>query len=181
MQKISLFCLLTLILQASVKATDVSDCALNAKAKELALLIINHKDQKRTGLTCNLLLAKIAAQKAQEMAKTGKVSHDGPGGTPNTRLIEAGYVLDIPPDVVGNNFVESVMGGTPHAEEVLDYFSSSFVHRIHIFGEHPFYLEQSEIGVGYAQEWFSPHVDYWVVYIAKPKILESPEQHIQND
>ncbi|WP_018625755.1 CAP domain-containing protein [Kangiella aquimarina] len=169
MRKTSLLCFLTIIFQFSVKAAEDFDCGLNEKAKELALMIINHKDQKRVSLSCSPILAKVAALKAREMAETGRVSHEGPGGSPNARLIEAGYQLDLPPGVVGTNFVESVMGGSPHAEEVLDYFSSSYVHRIHIFGEHPFYLEQTEIGVGYAKEWFSPHVDYWVVYIAKPK------------
>lgn len=173
MRKISLVCFLAIIFHFSVKAAEDFDCGLNDKARELAFLIMSHKDQKRVNLSCNPILAQVAAQKAHEMAETGKVSHEGPGGTPNARLIEAGYKLDLPSGVVGTNFVESVMGGSPHAEEVLDYFSSSYVHRIHIFGEHPFYLEQTEIGVGYAREWFSPHVDYWVVYIAKPKSQSS--------
>lgn len=36
-----------------------------------------------------------------------------------------------------------------------------------MLGEHDFYLEQDEIGVGFVSKWESPHVEYWAVYIAK--------------
>ncbi|AUD78662.1 CAP domain-containing protein [Kangiella profundi] len=167
MQRISLFLLLLFSLNLHAKEGSYESCGLNDKARELAKLIITHKDQKRPILQCNALLAEIADKKAKEMAKLGKVSHDGPGGTPDKRLVDAGYPLSLPTAVIGNNHVESVMGGTSHAEEALDYFANSYAHRIHIFGEHPFYMEQYEIGVGHAEEWYSPHIDYWVVYIAK--------------
>lgn len=167
MLRISLFLLLLLSINLNAKESSYESCGLNDKARELAKLIVTHKDQKRPILQCNALLAEIADKKAKEMAKQGKVSHDGPGGTPDKRLIDAGYPLSLPAAVVGNNHVESIMGGTSHAEEALDYFANSYAHRIHIFGEHPFYMEQYEIGVGHAEEWYSPHIDYWVVYIAK--------------
>jgi len=165
--RISFTLLLVLSFQLAAKESSYESCGLNEKARELARLIITHKDQKRPLLQCNALLAEAADKKAREMAKEGKVSHDGPGGTPDKRLLNAGYPLSLPVAVIGNNHVESIMGGTPHAEAVLDYFANSYSHRIHIFGEHPFYMEQFEIGVGHAEEWYSPHIDYWVVYIAK--------------
>ncbi|MCW9028675.1 MAG: CAP domain-containing protein [Kangiella sp.] len=167
MLRISLFILLVLSYQLEAKEGSYESCGLNHKARELARLIITNKDQKRPILQCNALLAEVAYKKAKEMAKEGKVSHNGPGGMPDQRLIDAGYPLSLPASVVGTNHVESVMGGATHAEEVLDYFANSYAHRIHIFGEHPFYLEQFEIGIGYTEEWHSPHIDYWVVYIAK--------------
>lgn len=166
MLRISLLLLVFSFAQA--RGNEYLSCGQNSKAQELARMIITDKDQKRPSLTCNALLSEIAANKAKEMAKEGKVSHNGPGGTPDYRLIKAGYPLSLPGSVVGTNHVESIMGGVANPEEALDYFRSSYDHRIHVFGEHPFYFEQYEIGVGYAEEWFSPHVNYWVVYIAKP-------------
>lgn len=167
-----LFALVTLASSIEAKENQYQACGQNKQAQELARLIITDRDQKRPNLQCNPLLAEIAAKKAREMAQEGKVSHDGPGGTPNLRLMQAGYPLSLPTSVVGDNHVESVMGGVKHAEVALDYFRNSYVHRIHLFGEHPFYLEQYEIGVGYAEEWYSPHVNYWVVYIAKSALPE---------
>ena len=167
MLRISLVIFLVLSLQLEASEDSFESCGLNDKAQELARLIITHKDQKRPFLQCNALLAEIADKKAKEMAKEGKVSHNGPGGTPDKRLLNAGYPLSLPASVVGTNHVEAIMGGTPHAVDALDYFANSYAHRIHIFGEHPFYMEQFEIGVGHAAEWYSPHIDYWVVYIAK--------------
>ncbi|ACV26492.1 CAP domain-containing protein [Kangiella koreensis] len=171
MLRISLLVLLLLSIHLEAKEDSYKSCGLNDKARELAKLIVTNKDQKRPILQCSALLAEVADKKAKEMAKEGKVSHDGPGGTPDVRLMRAGYPLSLPRSVVGNNHVESVMGGATYAEEVLDYFANSYAHRIHIFGEHPFYLEQFEIGVGHAEEWYSPHIDYWVVYIAKAERL----------
>ena len=151
------------------EAEQFKDCGLNSKSRELARLIITDKDQKRPTLNCNRLLATIADVKAKEMAKEGKVSHHGPGGTPNFRLVQSGYPLAFSKSVIANNEVESILGGEVNAQEVLDRFRNSYEHRLHLFGEHPFYLEQYEIGVGYAEEWYSPHINYWVVYIAKPE------------
>ena len=172
MLKVS-FCIscLAICVQVSSANDGFEACGSSSQARELARLVITDKDQKRPLLECNALLAEIADKKAQEMAQQGKVSHDGPGGTPNLRLINNGYPLSISTSAIGTNHVESIMGGVSHAEAALDYFRNSYAHRIHLFGEHPFYLEQYEIGVGYAEEWYSPHVNYWVVYIAKPDKL----------
>lgn len=155
----------------SVNSNKISyaDCGLNQKAQELAELIVTDKEQHRSELYCNALLSKVAQQKAEEMAAAGKVSHNGSGGSPNVRLIKAGYPLNLPVEAEGENHVEAILGGYSDPEEVIDKFRNSYYHRIHLFAEDPFFLEQNEIGVGYAAEWYSPHVDYWVVYIAKGK------------
>ncbi|GAA0197084.1 hypothetical protein GCM10009123_00170 [Kangiella japonica] len=143
------------------------DCGLNQKAQDLAKLIVTDSEQNRSELYCNALLSEVAQNKAEEMAAAGKVSHNGSGGTPNLRLIKAGYPLNLPAEAEGENHVEAILGGYSDPEEVIDMFRNSYYHRIHLFAEDPFFLEQNEIGVGYAAKWFSPHVDYWVVYIAK--------------
>lgn len=146
-------------------------CGQNDKARALAKLIIRSPDQLRQKLNCNGLLSKIAQKKAEEMAKAGEVTHHGKGGTPDQRLISNGYQLVLPSFAMGSNHVESILGGFSQSEEVYDQFSNSFSHRVHLFAEHPFYLSQDDIGVGYARKWTSPHVDYWAVYIAKDEDL----------
>lgn len=141
-------------------------CGHNKITRQLAKLIVNDDDQQRNELKCNALLSEVAQSKAEEMAANGKVTHYGEGGTPDERLREAGYQLYLPAGAIGLNHVEAIQGGYARPEVVLDNFKNSYGHRIHLFGEHEFFLQQNEIGVGYAREWNSPHVDYWVVYVA---------------
>jgi len=145
------------------------NCGENDKARLLAKLVINSPDQKRKSISCHSDLSQIAQEKAEEMAAAGKVSHYGAGGSPDERLIKSGYKLYLPRGATGLNHVEAILGGYSEADIVLANFSNSYHHRVHLFAEHPFFLTQDDIGVGYAREWNSPHVDYWVVYIAKDK------------
>ena len=145
------------------------NCGLSVKSQLLAKLIIEDSEQQRAELHCNPLLSKVAQQKAEEMATHGEVSHYAIGDPPDQRLAKAGYKVDIPSGAYGLNHVEAVLGGFSEPQDVIDQLRNSFYHRVHLFAEHEFFLEQNEIGVGYAYEWKSPHVDYWVVYIAKRK------------
>jgi uncharacterized protein YkwD len=142
------------------------DCGLHPKAKQLALLIINDSQQKRSRLSCNLILAQVAAQKAQEMAEKGTVTHYAGNVGANKRLIDAGYPLPDSYPTLYHNQVEAVAGGFSSADEVWQELKDSDGHRAHMLGEHSFYLEQDEIGVAFYRKWHSPHVEYWVVYIA---------------
>lgn len=145
------------------------DCGFNKKSRALAKLVREDPDQLRNNLSCSSVLSKIAQKKAEEMAEAGKVTHYGTWGSPNERLIKEGYRLDIPEDAMGSNYVEAVQGGEGIPVTVLDRFKNSYQHRVHLFGEHDFFLAQDQMGVGYAYNWESPHVDYWVVYIASEK------------
>jgi hypothetical protein len=158
---------------ASEEAVGIdSTCGANEKSQRLAQLVIDDADQQRSFLTCNKLLSEIAQKKAEEMAATGKVSHNGPGGWPDERLLSSGYNLYLPKGATSLNHVEAILGGYSSAEDVLDSFKNSFHHRVHLFAEHSFFLQQDDIGVGYAYSWESPHVDYWVVYIASDKAFD---------
>jgi len=144
---------------------DDGDCGFNAKARELAALVINDPQQRRSRLACNAQLAAIADVKAREMAELGRVQHVGRSAA-NRRLIEAGYPLSsIYPRLLENN-VEAIAGGIPTAEGVWEAFRQSDAHRAHLLGEHEFYLLQDEIGVGFHEDPRSSHVEYWVVYVA---------------
>ena len=99
------------------------------------------------------------------MAEQGRVSHVGRSAA-NKRLIDADTNLHkIYPRLFENN-VEAIAGGTKDPAEVWREFKGSKGHRVHLLAENDFYLTQNEIGVGYFRDNKSPHVYYWVVYVA---------------
>ena len=148
-------------------AEGLDKCGNNKQARLLVNLIKADKDQKRTNIRCNSMLTDAAAVKAEKMSEFGLVMHNL-GGSPNSRLREAGYKL---PEHYGHEFnsnqVEAIAGGYSGAAEVWDAFKRSEAHRTHLLGEHEFYSEQDEIGVAFVKKWESPHVEYWVVYLTK--------------
>jgi len=156
-----------IILPTFIFANEASECGNNEQAITLAKLIKNDNVQKRTHIRCNRLLTKAAEAKAKKMAEFGLVAHNL-GGSPNSRLREAGYKL---PEHYGDKFnsnqVEAIAGGYSTASDVWKAFKRSKGHRTHLLGEHEFYQEQDEIGIAFIKKWESPHVEYWVVYLAK--------------
>jgi len=149
----------------SGSAESFQDCGSNINSRILARMIIKDKDQKRVQLKCNLLLSKIANDKAKEMATLKRVAHVGRNPA-NKRLVEAGYPLaEIYPLSFENN-VEAIAGGISDPQVMWQEFKESDVHKMHLLGEHEFYLLQNEIGVGFYYDTNTPHVEYWVIYIA---------------
>lgn len=150
-----------------VYADELNQCGNNKQAQLLVSMIRADQNQKRAKIRCNRLLTQAAVAKAETMAEFGLVIHNI-GGSPNSHLITAGYKL---PEYYGGEFnsnqVEAIAGGYSTAIEVWDAFKRSEVHRAHLLGEHEFYEEQDEIGVGFVKKWESPHVEYWVVYLTK--------------
>lgn len=150
-------------------------CGLTTQSRELAKLIIEDPQQQRRQLKCHPLLAQAAADKAKIMAKSGKVNHFVGGLGANQRLRDLGY--NLPPfysRATGNN-VEAVAGGQESPQQAWIEFKNSELHRVLLLGEIPFYAEQNHIGVGHYYEWHSPHVDYWVVYIAREARIDDPD------
>ena len=149
-------------------AQEYESCGLNKKSKILAKMIIEDPLQQRKILRCNSLLSNIADHKAKEMAMLGRVTHIGLNPA-NKRLIDAGYPLSrIYPRFLENN-VEAIAGGLSLPSEMWADFKNSEGHRMHLLAEHDFYKLQDEIGVGFYYDKKSPHVEYWVVYIAHQK------------
>ncbi|MFT5140109.1 MAG: hypothetical protein ACI9H8_002434 [Lysobacterales bacterium] len=141
------------------------NCGLNKEARQLALLIIQDTAQQRLDLRCNSRLSEIADSKAREMAELGLVAHIGRSSA-NSRLVSGGYPLSkLYPRGLENN-VEAIAGGISSATQVWREFKNSKDHHMHLLGGHDFYLLQDEIGAGYFKDPFSPHVEYWVVYVA---------------
>lgn len=97
------------------------------------------------------------------MAHLGVVSHKGYFEGPNRRLIQLNYPLSASEQMQFNT-VEAVMGGEEFAEDTWLSFQSSYPHKTHLLAENPFYLKQTQLGVGYFRNLQSPHLDYWAVY-----------------
>lgn len=141
-------------------------CGNNVEARQLVKLIMEDAEQRRVKISCNVLLMQAAADKAKLMAERGMVKHNL-GGSPNGRLRGIGYKLPPYYGAAFSNQVESIAGGYQTAKEVWRGFKNSEAHADHLLGRLDFYLEQNEIGVGFYYDWHSPHVEYWVVYLAK--------------
>jgi len=141
-------------------------CGNTPEAKALASLIYNDPKQTRPSLICNPTLVKVAERKAKDMAERGLVSHFL-GGSPNSRLRDAGLTL---PDYYGNamsNQVEALAGGYQTAKSVWHALKVSKDHRQHLLAEIPFYQEQDQIGVAFYKDYSTPHIEYWAVYVTK--------------
>lgn len=148
------------------KPNDYSDCGLNSKARKLAQLIAEDDEQQRAEIYCNKLLTKIATDKAREMALNDEVTHQDVFGGPNKRLAQLGFKLSAEEQEPFNT-VEAILGGYEYPDEVWISFQSSFPHKRHLLGEHPYFKKQSQLGVGYFKKKQSSSLYYWVVYFAQ--------------
>lgn len=146
---------------------DVVGCGESAAATRLALLIASDPGQRRPELRCSPKLSRIASERARELAREGRISHFTHGLSPNLRLRRSGYPLPREYPHGGANQVEAIAGGYSGPEEVWEAFKRSERHRSHLLGEHDFFREQDEIGVGFHRLQESPHVEYWVVFVAR--------------
>lgn len=145
-------------------------CLVHPEEEDLARYMIEHPEQQRPSLTCHPILAQVARERAEDMARRHYFGHVNPDGYgPNYLVRQAGYVLpsyyDTDPEA---NNIESIAAGYPTAEAAWNAWMSSEGHRTHLLGLHPFFAEQIEYGVGYAYDPASPYVYYWVVITAKP-------------
>ncbi|MDO6569123.1 CAP domain-containing protein [Alteromonas sp. 1_MG-2023] len=141
-------------------------CGNSKQAINLANLIVNDENQQRTHIRCNPTLVAIAEEKVNDMAQRGFVSHFL-GGSPNTRLRNAGLTLPSYYGSAMSNQVEALAGGYSTAKKVWHGLKSSYSHKQHLLGEIPFYVEQNEIGVAFIKDIKTPHVEYWAIYITK--------------
>jgi len=145
-------------------------CSPNAQEQQIALYMIEHPDQKRFSLTCHPILARVARERAEDMARRHYFSHVNPDGFgPNYLVLQAGYVLpSFYSTALDANNIESIAAGYSTAEAAWQGWMSSDVHREHLLGLSSFFAEQIEYGIGYAYDPASPWDHYWVVITAKP-------------
>jgi uncharacterized protein YkwD len=139
------------------------DCGENQKAIQLAQLIAQNQNQKRSKIFCNKALSRAAAFKARNMAEQNVISHYANNKSPNEIL--RFFKIPIPEKYskLGNQ-VEAVSGGYASAQVTLDYFLSSEDHKNLLLGIGELFNEQDQIGVGYYNDRSKKHEDYWVVY-----------------
>ena len=142
-------------------------CVLSEPERRLASLLTGSQ-QKRPVLTCEPQLHAFARLRAQDMARRGYLAHLTPDRKgPNQLPRSVGYPL--PPTYRGglSNNIESIAGGIRSPEDVWRALTASSSHRAHLLGDDPAYLDQDEFGVAYQRDLYAPHVDYWVVVIAR--------------
>ena len=176
-QRFILFTSLTYVFSSPCLA-DQTTCGNTEQARELSLLIANDKGQQRSVLKCNPTLVMLAETKAKDMAERGLVSHFL-GGSPNTRIRDAGLTL---PDYYGDamsNQVEALAGGYTTAEDVWYALKGSTSHRQHLLAELPFYQEQDQIGIAFYKDYSTPHVEYWAIYLTKLADSSLPDSETQ--
>lgn len=143
-------------------------CATNPQEDQIADLLRNDSRQARATLQCDPLLAAVARAKASDMAQRNYFDHVNPDGVgPNLLVQQAGRLLpaSYSQDPWGNN-IESIAAGFDTAEGAWEGWLNSEHHRPHVLGEDPFFVQQTEYGVGYYYDPNSVYHHYWVVLTA---------------
>lgn len=156
-------------------ANALSDCVFDNNELHIFHKLIDFS-HNRSDLECSPTLQAFAESRARDMATRGYLSHISPEHRgPNRMLREAGYPLpDIYRDGLANN-VESIVGGIESPDAVWEALLASPAHRAHLLGEGAGFDEQNELGVAYARNIYAPHVDYWVIVIARRARPDDPE------
>ena len=157
--------------EPSPAARRWADSLSTARETEMAaLLTARDHGQRRPNLTWNPILARVARERARDMAVRGYFAHVTPEGIgPNTLVERAGYHLPAAYDhrPSGNN-IESAAEGYASAAAAWRHWMGSVHHRTHLLGLNPEFLKQSEFGVGYVLRPGSKFGSYWVILIAQP-------------
>jgi len=147
-----------------------ADSLSTEREREMAALLTGDPGQRRPRLTWNPILAKVARERAWDMAIRGYFAHVTPEGVgPNTLVERAGYVLPAAYDhaLSGNN-IETAAKGYASARTAWRHWMGSAAHRSHLLGLDPEQRKQSEFGIGYAQRPGNRFDAFWVVLIAEP-------------
>jgi uncharacterized protein YkwD len=130
----------------------------------------------RPALKWNDILAKVAEEKALDMANREYFSHVTPEGLGiNIQIHEAGYTL--PKDWVkekDQNFFESISAGYPTGVKaiqnlILDRDLPAALHRKQLLGMTDFYAGCTDIGIGFARRPGSKFGTYMSIVIARKK------------
>jgi len=130
----------------------------------------------RPALSPNAILAKVARERAEDMAARHYFGHVDPDGIgANQKVVQAGYPL--PSFYLGNpanNFIESISAGRQSGRAaiealIVDRGAATPGHRIHLLGLNDFYGKHTEIGVGFVCDPRSQYKYYTVVLTAYPE------------
>jgi uncharacterized protein YkwD len=159
------------------KAFDYLNKVRKEPAKFSKEIGIDLSDVKaRPALKWNDILAKVAEEKALDMANRDYFSHVTPEGLGiNLQIHEGGYQLS--KDWVkdkGQNFFESISAGTHTGEEairnlIVDKDLPAASHRKQLLGMTDFYAACGDIGIGFAEQPKSKYRTYMSIIIARQK------------
>lgn len=128
----------------------------------------------RHALSWNDTLAKVAQQKAADMAKRKYFNHVTPEGKGiNVMIDAAGYKL--PKEWLKNkqdNYFESIVAGVVNGEDaiktlIIDSFDKNLGHRRHLLGTDDWNASLKDVGIGYVNATGADYNSYVVVIIAK--------------
>lgn len=138
-------------------------------------------------LKWNAILAKVAEEKAADMAKRDYFSHTTPEGLGiNYLMNQAGYKL--PPALLKTkdaNFFESIAAGKKSGKEIiqmliLDKDTPGFGHRKHLLGMEKFYADCTDMGVGIASNPQSKFKTYACIIVAHPPLQSTSTNEAAN-
>ena len=155
---------------AANQAVNKPDCVLSAVESVIEDLLTTAAAQQRASMTCDSTLTQVARARARDMAERGYFGHVNPDGIgPNFLVIQAGYPLPESYNLArsGNN-IESIAAGFGTAESVWEGWMGSSKHKTHLMGEHAFFQQQHDYGIGYYHDANSDYRHYWVVLTARP-------------
>ena len=138
--------------------------------EQIATLMKQAPGQRRASLTYNAILARVARERAQDLARRNYFGHVNPDGLGANYLVsQAGYLL---PKNYGkkksSNDIETIASGNKTPTDVWAAWMGSSGHKKHLLGLAKFYAEQTDFGVGYVYAPESQWKHYWVVITAKP-------------
>ncbi len=149
--------------------TVACDRLLSSQERALARLFESDPGQRRPIRSCDPALTAVARARAVDMATRGYMSHVTPEGDgPNRQVAQAGYALPRFYNQRRNaNNVEVITAGDATADEAWRSWLKSRSHRRQVLGLTPFFADQSDYGVGYAENPRSRYTRYWVLITAR--------------
>ena len=167
---------------ASVKTQALEACSLinevraNPSAYSSQMGVDLSEISSRPALTWNSSLAKVAQEKAEDMANNNYFSHtDLNGYGINYYIHKAGY--EIPESwysTTSSNYFENIAAGNSSADAMVKQLiydsgadNSSAGHRSSLLGISDWNSNCTDIGIGYAYNADSQYKYYWSVIIAK--------------
>lgn len=142
-----------------------ASCFFNDKALEFYRLLKDDPRQQRAQLVCNKALVAAAMLRAQGLANGDPIAHhDAAGVWANAYARNAGCKLPDFYPIEGNN-IESLTAGMDKATRAFQSIvDDSPSHRKHLMAETPFFQDQTQIGIGYAEKPGTQYTYYWVVF-----------------
>jgi len=161
--RIKLF-LLSVCLLAPLSIRAGSDAEMEA---QIGNFMRTNSNQRRSSVTYNSVLARIAREKAYDMGRRGYFDHESPDGLDHGDLLErAGYEIK-----GGGGSGECIAAGSETPFEAWNSWMNSSGHRSILLGleSNTYFGARIEYGIGHAYIPGSKWGHYWVAVVATPE------------